>query len=107
MRLVHDWTGRGEARGRRATKGRHMSIRKLVAGVALLGVGLSGAIAAATPSAADSLSPITINDVTMPRPASGTASFVFTVTLEYPSNNTVTVPYATADSSARSTFDYQ
>jgi hypothetical protein len=41
------------------------------------------------------------------RPTSGTTNYVFTVTLAYASLNTVNVSYATADGSARSTFDYQ
>src|SRR5207302_3145671 len=55
---------------------------------------------------ADSLPWVSVNDVTMPRPTTGTAAFAFTITLAHPSNATVYVNYTTADGSARSTFDY-
>ena len=56
---------------------------------------------------ADSQPWVIVNDVTKARPTSGTTPFAFTISLTHPSAATVTVNYATVDSSARSTFDYQ
>jgi len=62
---------------------------------------------AQTAASADSLPAVTVNDITKPRPTSGTAVFAFTVSLTHASNNPAYVNYSTADASARSTFDYQ
>lgn len=50
---------------------------------------------------------IFINDVTVNEGNSGATSATFTVTLTSPSNQTVTVDYATLDGSASSASDYQ
>jgi hypothetical protein len=60
----------------------------------------------AAPASADSSPAIDVGDVTMARTTSGITNFVFPVTLEYASNNTVTVNYFTSDSSARANVDY-
>ena len=86
-----------------------MSIRKVAMAVmaatplvaALVGVG------APTAALADSQPWVSVNDVTMPRPSTGTSTFAFTVSLGHPSGATVSVNFITADGSARSTFDYQ
>ena len=49
---------------------------------------------------------LTIGDVSIARPTSGTASEAFTITLAPASPNTVTVNYATADGSAHAPTDY-
>lgn len=71
----------------------------LLMGVLAIGVG-------ATPASADSTPAVDVGDVTMVRTTSAVTTFVFPVTLEYASNNIVTVNYSTADGSARSTRDY-
>jgi hypothetical protein len=50
---------------------------------------------------------LTINDVVLTEGNSGTASATFTVTLSAPSDQPVTVAYATADGSATAGSDYQ
>ena len=84
-----------------------MITRKLVGLLALLALAMSSLAMAAPSASADSAPPISVSDVTGMRPSSGTAAFTFTITLEYPSNNTVSVNYFTSDNSAISTFDYQ
>jgi hypothetical protein len=54
-----------------------------------------------------SLPSLTINNVSATEGASGTKSFIFTVTLSAASSSTVTVPYATADGTATAGSDYQ
>jgi glucose/arabinose dehydrogenase len=49
---------------------------------------------------------ITINDVTIAEGNSGTSNAAFTVSLSNPSSQTITVQYATADSSANAGSDY-
>lgn len=49
---------------------------------------------------------LSVGDVTVNRPTSGTATETFTVTLAPASANTVTVNYATSNGSAASTTDY-
>jgi hypothetical protein len=49
---------------------------------------------------------LSINDVSVTEPASGTTAAVFTVTLTPPSSQTVTVLYATADGTARAGSNY-
>ena len=49
---------------------------------------------------------ISIDDVTISEPASGTATATFTVTLAFASSNTVTVQYSTANGSANAGADY-
>jgi hypothetical protein len=49
---------------------------------------------------------LSIADVSVTEPASGTATAVFTVTLSPPSSQTVTVLYATADGTARTGSNY-
>ncbi|MFN8531110.1 MAG: Calx-beta domain-containing protein [Anaerolineae bacterium] len=49
---------------------------------------------------------LSINDVTLNEGDSGTTSFIFTVSLNNPSGQTVTVDYATADGTAAQPADY-
>lgn len=84
-----------------------MFSRKLVAILTVIALVSGSLVLLATSAFADSAPPLSVNDVTALRPTSGTANFVFTVTLEYPSNNPVNVNYYTTDGTARSTFDYQ
>jgi hypothetical protein len=101
--------------GERADAGRYtarrggLSIRRkamaVIAATPLLAV-LVG-VGAPTVAMADSTPMVVVNDVTMPRPTSGTATFAFTISITHSSNATVYVNYYTSDGSARSTFDYQ
>lgn len=50
---------------------------------------------------------LSIANVSIVEPTSGTTQAVFTVTLDAPSSNTVTVQYGTADGTALSGIDYQ
>ncbi|MGA2835769.1 MAG: Calx-beta domain-containing protein [Acidimicrobiales bacterium] len=69
---------------------------------AVLGAGLSSVI----PAGADSAANIDVGDVTMARSTTAVTDFVFPITLEYASSNTVTVYYYTQNGTARSTRDY-
>jgi Calx-beta domain/Carboxypeptidase regulatory-like domain len=64
-------------------------------------------LATQTAAHAASVPWVSINDVTKPRPTSGTTTFAFSVTLAHAVNNTVSVGYVTSNGTARSTFDYQ
>jgi hypothetical protein len=81
-------------------------IRRIVTIVVALLMGLLAIGLGATPASADSTPGIDVGDVTMARTTAGATNFVFPVTLEYASNNSVTVNYSTSDGSARSTRDY-
>ncbi len=73
--------------------------------VALLAIS-AGGLAVGGPALADSASPVTVNDITVLKPTTGTTNLVFTVRLTYPSLNTVTVQYATQDGTAHANIDY-
>jgi hypothetical protein len=53
------------------------------------------------------VAPLTISDVTTVEGNTGTTAFVFTVSLSAPSNQVVSVNYATADGSATAGIDYE
>lgn len=55
----------------------------------------------------DTLPALSIGEGSLVEPDSGTAAMSFTVTLETPSLNTVTVPYGTSDGTAVAPGDYQ
>ena len=61
---------------------------------------------ASASSHADPLATLSIDDVTVAEGDTGTVAATFTVTLSGPSEDTVTVDYATADSEATSPDDY-
>ena len=54
----------------------------------------------------DPLPDLTVNDVTLPQPATGTANATFSVSLSAASGRTVTVDFATADGTAIAPGDY-
>lgn len=83
-----------------------MRIRRVTTIVITLLMGLLAIGLGATPASADSTPGIDVGDVTMARTTTGVTNFAFPVTLEYASNNPVTVNYATSDGSARLTRDY-
>jgi hypothetical protein len=99
-RLTHG--GRASVGGRRRLR---WVITSMVAATAMLTPVLG--LATETAAHAASVPWVNIGDVTKPRPASGTTTFAFAITLAHAVNNTVSVGYVTSNGSARSTFDYQ
>ncbi len=83
-----------------------MRIRRLTTVLIALLIGALTIGLGATPASADSSPGVDVGDVTMARSTTGVTNFVFPVTLEYASNNTVTVEYSTSDGSAHSPHDY-
>jgi hypothetical protein len=80
---------------------RRLAIVAVVILSGILSIGLGS-----VPAGADSAPGIDVGDVTMARSTTAVTDFVFPVTLEYASNNTVTVNYATSNGSATSTANY-
>ena len=80
---------------------RRLAIVAVVMLSGILSIGLSS-----MPAGADSAPSVDVGDVTMARSTTAVTDFVFPVTLEYASNNTVTVNYNTANGTATSTANY-
>jgi Calx-beta domain len=83
-----------------------MRIRRLAIVLAVVVSTLVSIGVGALPAGADSAPSVDVGDVTMARSTTAVTNFVFPVTLEYASNNTVTVNYITQNGTARSTKDY-
>jgi hypothetical protein len=83
-----------------------MRIRRLAIVLAVVVSTLVSIGVGALPAGADGAPSVDVGDVTMARSTTAVTNFVFPVTLEYASNNTVTVNYATQNGTARSTKDY-
>ena len=83
-----------------------MRIRRVTTALIALLIGALTIGLGATPASADSAPGVDVGDVTMARSTTGVTNFVFPVTLENASNNTVTVYYYTSDGTARSAHDY-
>jgi hypothetical protein len=89
-----------------ATEEAAMRIRRLAIVLAVVVSTLVSIGVGSLPAGADSAPSVDVGDVTMARSTTAVTNFVFPVTLEYASNNTVTVNYATVNGTARSTKDY-
>ena len=83
-----------------------MRIRRVVIVLAALLMGMLAIGVSSAPAGADSSPGIDVGDVTMARSTSAVVNFVFPVTLEYASNNTVTVNYYTSNGSAVANTNY-
>src|ERR1700682_5815713 len=102
------WNARLLTHGGRSSLGARHPFRRAAAAV-IATTALSSLLGMTTPRVAHaaSLPWVNVGDVTAARPATGTTTFAFTISIAHPVNDAVWVSSSAANGSARSTFAYQ